>query len=48
MAALTSAVSDALQGNPINYTVVITAFTTGIGLLNARDNKVSSEQAGIK
>lgn len=33
--------------NP-DWPALIAAFTAGAGLLNARDNKVTSEQAGIK
>lgn len=40
-------VADAiLAGKPIDWTIAMTGITTGIGLLTARDNKVSSEQAG--
>lgn len=31
-----------------NYTAFVAALTAGIGLLFARDNNVSSEQAGVK
>lgn len=30
------------------WTVFFTALTTALGLLNARDHKVSSEDAGLK
>lgn len=40
-------VADAiLNGKPIDWTVALTGFTTGVGLLTARDNKVSSEAVG--
>lgn len=35
-----------LNGKPIDWTIAMTGMTTGIGLLTARDNKVSSEAAG--
>jgi hypothetical protein len=31
-----------------NWETVIAAFTVGIGLIAARDNKVTSEDAGAK
>ena len=33
-------------GKPIDWTIASTGLMSGIGLLFARDNKVSSEQAG--
>lgn len=36
------------DGKPIDWTIVMTGFTTGFGLLSARDHKVTSEQAGLK
>ena len=33
--------------NP-DWTMVISSITAGIGLVFARDNKVSSEEAGVK
>ena len=35
-----------LNGKPIDWTIAMTGLTTGIGLLSARDNKVSSEAVG--
>ena len=35
-----------LNGKPIDWTIAMAGLTSGIGLLTARDNKVSSEQAG--
>jgi hypothetical protein len=35
-----------LNGKPVDWTIAMTGITTGIGLLTARDNKVSSEAAG--
>jgi hypothetical protein len=36
------------DGKPIDFTVAIAGITTGIGLLHARDNKVTSEDAGAR
>lgn len=36
-----------LAGKPIDWTVTIAGITSGVGLLTARDNKVSSEAAGV-
>ena len=42
-------VADALlAGKPIDWTIAMAGLTSGIGLLTARDNKVSSEQAGAE
>lgn len=46
IAALGHVAESILNGKPIDWTVAITGFTTGAGLLAARDNKVSSEAAG--
>jgi hypothetical protein len=35
-----------LNGKPIDWTITIAGITSGIGLLTARDNKVSSEAVG--
>lgn len=35
-----------LNGKPIDWAIAMAGMTTGIGLLTARDNKVSSEQVG--
>lgn len=41
-------VADAISnGKPIDWTVVAAAFTTGFGLISARDKKVTSEQEGV-
>lgn len=32
----------------VNFEATIAAVSAGFGLINARDNKVSSEQVGIK
>lgn len=36
-----------LNNKPVDWTIAMTGFTTGIGLLTARDNKVSSEAVGV-
>ena len=46
LASLTHVVTALQQGTPIDWTVAVAGFTSGFGLLFARDNKVSSEQAG--
>lgn len=55
IAASVSAVASAVQlltdGNPVtnpDWTAVIAALSAGLGLIFARDNKVSSEEAGAK
>ena len=51
VAALTFLVIPATDSNPataMNWAGFGTAAATGIGLLFARDNKVSSEKAGAK
>lgn len=37
-----------LSKQPIDWNLVVTGIVTGIGLMTARDNKVSSEAAGVK
>lgn len=49
--AIASCVQAALDGDPLtvpNYEVALAAVLTGLGLIFARDNDVSSEQAGAK
>jgi hypothetical protein len=49
--AIASCVQAAFDGDPAttpNYEVAIAAVITGLGLLFARDNGVSSESAGAK
>jgi hypothetical protein len=46
-AALTAMFDNDPLTNP-EWGVVIAAIIAGVGLLSARDNKVSSEQAGAK
>lgn len=49
VAAVATAIVAEFDGNPATtaeWGVVITAVVTGIGLLFARDNKVTSEEAG--
>jgi hypothetical protein len=47
--AIAGSVTAVVDGNPAtnpDWGVVIAAIAGGIGLINARDHKVSSEQAG--
>lgn len=48
--ALLAAAKSALTAGPasINYGETIAAISAGWGLIHARDNNVSSEQAGAK
>lgn len=49
--ALASAAKMMFDSDPAtnpDIPTVITAITAGIGLITARDNNVSSEQAGVK
>jgi peptidoglycan/LPS O-acetylase OafA/YrhL len=49
--AIASCVQAAFDGDPAttpNYEVAIAAIITGLGLIFARDNGVSSESAGAK
>lgn len=49
--AILSAIGLILDGNPQtnpDYAATIAAVTAGLGLVFARDNKVSSEDAGAK
>ena len=51
LAALAGAGMALLDGNPstgVDIPTVIAAVTAGIGLILARDNGVTSEQAGAK
>jgi hypothetical protein len=51
VAAIASAVSALVDNNPAtnpDWAAVIAAVTAGIGLVFARDNKVTSEDAGAK
>ncbi len=45
---LAGAVKAYLTGVAIDYPTVISAITAGVGLITARDNNVTSEQAGAK
>jgi hypothetical protein len=47
-AALAGAAKAHYSGMPIDYASTAAAVMAGIGLLKARDNKVSSEEAGAK
>lgn len=46
LAALAHVADGIANGRPIDWTVTIAGLTSGIGLIFARDNKVSSEAAG--
>lgn len=51
LAALCSAATALLDGNPAtnpDWAALGAAFTAGLGLMAARDNKVTSEEAGAK
>lgn len=51
LGSVIAAVQALIDNDPLtipNWSAVITAATAGFGLLFARDNSVSSEQAGIK
>lgn len=51
LAAIGPALKAVFDGDPStnpDWAVVATAVTAGIGLIFARDNKVTSEQAGAK
>jgi len=46
--AIASAAGAWAAGQPVDFTATATAIMAGIGLIAARDNAVSSEQAGAK
>lgn len=46
--AIGSALSAIGDGQPVEWGAIIAAIIAGIGLITARDNAVSSEQAGAK
>ena len=49
--AIASCVQAQFDGDPLtvpNYEVALAAVITGLGLIFARDNNVSSEAAGVK
>lgn len=51
LSAVTAAATLLLDGNPTtnpDWTSTIAAVSAGLGLIFARDNKVTSEQAGAK
>jgi len=51
LVALGNAAIAWLDGNPntnVDFAVLVAAITSGAGLIMARDNKVSSEDAGAK
>ena len=48
LAAAVTALSDNDPNTQVNVQATITALVAGFGLIMARDNKVSSEDAGIK
>jgi hypothetical protein len=46
--AAASVLTGLAEGTAIDWTAVIGAVIAGVGLMAARDNKVTSEQAGAK
>lgn len=44
--ALAAVATSIANGTPVDYAAAIAAIIPGIGLIAARDNKVTSEQAG--
>jgi hypothetical protein len=46
--AACGAIMGVVNGTPVDWTVVIAAVVSGVGLITARDNKVTSEDAGAK
>ena len=46
--ALIGAANGVLQGNPVDWTGVVSGVMAGIGLIAARDHGVTSEKAGAK
>ena len=48
IAAIVGVVTNIVNNHPIDWTTTIAAVTSGIGLITARDNNVSSESAGAK
>lgn len=51
LTAVGAAVNAIIDGNPAtnpDWTITISAVTAGLGLIFARDNKVTSEDVGAK
>lgn len=48
VAAIVGAAKAILTGATVDWSTAIAAVTSGIGLIMARDNNVTSEQAGAK
>jgi hypothetical protein len=48
LGAVANFITDIANGNPVDLMTTITAITAGIGLMFARDNKVTSEDVGAK
>lgn len=46
--AICGAVTGIVNGTPVDWTTVIAAVVSGVGLIAARDNAVTSEAAGAK
>jgi len=46
--AVAGAVQAALAGTDVSVTALLAAISAGVGLIAARDNGVTSEQAGAK
>lgn len=48
LVAVVNAVIGIVNGSPVDWTATVAAIMSGIGLIAARDNSVTSEQAGAK
>jgi hypothetical protein len=48
LAAVAGVAAAVANGAPVDWTSALAAIMAGIGLITARDNKVSSEAAGAK
>lgn len=48
ISAIAGAATSWLKAGTVDIPTTIAAITAGIGLIHARDNKVTSEQAGAK
>lgn len=46
--AICGAVTGIVNNTPVDWTTVIAAVVSGVGLIAARDNKVTSEDVGAK
>jgi hypothetical protein len=48
LAVIAPAMHNQMEGRHVDWTLVFGALSVSIGLIFARDNRVSSEQAGVK